>query len=104
MVDKTLGFPGYAEPGQLLSLTDRQAADLDISEGSAADVGAALGLFSLGDARLIYEERGLRDGAVGVLQYEYVRMVLVASAPVWLRPCCWARCFLSAATAPLPIR
>lgn len=78
MVDKTLGFPGYAEPGQLLSLTDRQAADLDISEGSAADVGAALGLFSLGDARLIYEERGLRDGAVGVLQYEYVRMVLVA--------------------------
>lgn len=47
MVDKTVGFPGYAEPGQILALTDYQAKEVgyaDILANSRTDVLAYYGL------------------------------------------------------------
>lgn len=47
MVDKTVGFPGYAEPGQILALTDYQAKEVgyaDILAASRNDVLAHYGL------------------------------------------------------------
>lgn len=78
MVDKTNGFPDYAEPGKILSLTDKQAKELNVSEGTADSPEDALRFFSMGDAGVQYEERTWRDELVGILQNEYVRMVFIA--------------------------
>ena len=78
MVDKTQGYPDYAEPGQILALSDSQAKTLDFIDGSADSISEALGLFSLGDASVVYEEKGLGDMVMGVLQNEYVRTILIA--------------------------
>lgn len=77
MVDKSDGFPGYADAGQILALSDVQARELNIAEGTAPTPEEALRLFSLGDARVYYEEKSLKDGLIGILQNEYVRVILV---------------------------
>lgn len=78
MVDKTHGYPDYAEPGEILSLSDMQAKELGISEGTANSPEEALKLFSLGDASVQYEEKSWKDSIIGILQNEYVRMVVIA--------------------------
>lgn len=78
MVDKTDGYPGYAEPGKILSLSDVQARELDIAEGTANSLEDALKLFSLGDAAVLYEEKSWKDSIIGMLQNEYVRMLVIA--------------------------
>lgn len=78
MVDKTDGYPGYAEPGKILSLSDVQARELDVAEGTANSPEEALKLFSLGDAAVLYEEKSWKDSIIGMLQNEYVRMVIIA--------------------------
>ena len=78
MVDKTHGYPDYAEPGEILSLSDGQAKELGISEGTANSPEEALKLFSLGDASVQYEEKSWKDSIIGILQNEYVRMVVIA--------------------------
>ena len=78
MVDKTDGFPDYAEPGKILSLTDKQAKELNVSEGTADSPEDALRFFSMGDAGVQYEERNWKDMIVGILQNEYVRMIFIA--------------------------
>lgn len=78
MVDKSLGFPDYAEPGKILSLSDVQARELNISAGTARSPEEALRLFSLGDAEIVYEEKNWKDMFIGLLQNSYVRMVFIA--------------------------
>ena len=78
MVDKTDGFPDYAEPGKILSLTDKQAKELNVSEGTADSPEDALRFFSMGNASVQYEEQNWKDQIVGILQNEYVRMVFIA--------------------------
>ena len=66
MVDKTHGYPDYAEPGEILSLSDGQAKELGISEGTANSPEEALKLFSLGDASVQYEEKSWKDSIIGM--------------------------------------
>ncbi|HEY3425915.1 MAG TPA: NfeD family protein [Negativicutes bacterium] len=48
MVDKSLGLPGYAEPGQILALTDYQAMQVGYAEVVAPDRAAVLEHYGLG--------------------------------------------------------
>ena len=73
MVDKTKGYPGYAEPGKILALSDGQAKELNVSDGSADTLSDALALYSLGDAQTIYVDKDWRDDMIGILQNPYVR-------------------------------
>lgn len=95
MVDKTAGFPDYAEPGTILALTDKQAKELNVSEGTADTPEDALRFFSMGDAKTQYEERNWKDMIVGILQNEYVRMIFIA--------CILAAVFLEIKTAGMGI-
>lgn len=78
MVDKTNGYPDYAEAGKILALSDRQAKELNISDGSADTLEEALAFYSLGDAQVHYVEKDWRDSARGILQNPYVRTLFVA--------------------------
>lgn len=53
MVDKSLGFPGYAEPGQILALTDYQAIKVGYAELIAADRDALLVHYGLTGTELV---------------------------------------------------
>lgn len=77
MVDKNAGLPHYAAAGEILALTDTQARELNLSEGSADTVEDALHLFSLGNAKVYYENKTWWDSGLGLLQNEYVRMLLI---------------------------
>ncbi len=78
MVDKSQGYPDYAEPGKILALSDGQAKELNVSDGSADTLSEALALYSLGDAPLTYVDKDWRDDVVGILQNPYVRTIFVA--------------------------
>ena len=78
MVDKTLGYYGYADAGQILALTDVQARALNLSEGTADSETEALRLYSLGEATVVSDEMEPRDMFVGILRQPIVRMILVA--------------------------
>ena len=78
MVDKSQGYPDYAEPGKILALSDGQAKELNVSDGSADTLSEALALYSLGDASLTYVDKDWRDDVVGILQNPYVRTIFVA--------------------------
>lgn len=78
MVDKTKGYPGYADPGKILALSDSQAKELNVSDGSADTLSDALALYSLGDAQTIYVDKDWRDDMIGILQNPYVRTLFVA--------------------------
>lgn len=77
MVDKSKGYPGYAEEGKILALTDKQARELAISEGTADTPEQALHLYSLDDAAVTYEERSWIDEIRGILQNDYVRTIFI---------------------------
>lgn len=78
MVDKTMGYYGYADEGQILALFDVQAKTVNLSDGTAASEEAVLGLYSLGDAVIVSDELEARDMFMGILQSRVVRILLVA--------------------------
>ncbi len=78
MVDKTMGYYGYADEGQILALSDVQAKTVNLSDGTAASEEAVLGLYSLGDAVIVSDELEARDMFMGILQSRVVRVLLVA--------------------------
>ena len=78
MVDKTMGYYGYADEGQILALSDVQAKTVNLSDGTAASEEAVLGLYSLGDAVIVSDELEARDMFMGILQSRVVRIILVA--------------------------
>lgn len=78
MVDKTMGYYGYADEGQILALSDVQAKTVNLSDGTAASEEAVLGLYSLGDAVIVSDELEARDMFMGILQSRVVRILLVA--------------------------
>lgn len=78
MVDKTMGYYGYADEGQILALSDVQAKAVNLSDGTAASEEAVLGLYSLGDAVIVSDELEARDMFMGILQSRVVRVLLVA--------------------------
>lgn len=77
MVDKTSGYPDYAETGQILALTDVQAKETAVSEGTAGELDDVLHLFSLDGAALTSEQTTWKDMTIALLQNQYVKMILV---------------------------
>ena len=53
MVDKSLGYPGYAEPGQILALTDYQALQVGYADLVAVDRSTVLAHYGLTEAPLL---------------------------------------------------
>ncbi|MDR3592404.1 MAG: NfeD family protein [Negativicutes bacterium] len=73
MVDKSLGFPGYAEPGQILALTDYQAVQVGYADLVAADRGAVLAYYGLADAPIQEYSQGWAEQLAGWLSNPTVR-------------------------------
>ena len=78
MTDKSLGYSNYAEPGQLLTLSDTQAKAVNLSDGTADSIDGVLHLYSLDNASVQDNRLSLRDMFFGILQNELARVLLVA--------------------------
>ena len=78
MTDKSLGYSNYAEPGQLLTLSDTQAKTVNLSDGTADSIDGVLHLYSLDNASVQDNYLSLRDMFFGILQNELARVLLVA--------------------------
>lgn len=77
MVDKTTGYPEYAEQGQILALSDTQARQVNLSEGTVDSIAAVQHQFSLDNTQVVTVERNWKDIIIGLLQNDYVRMLFV---------------------------
>jgi membrane-bound serine protease (ClpP class) len=78
MVDKSLGFEGYAKPGQLLALTDYQAIELGYADVIAADREAVLAHFGYSGANVVEYVPGTLEKIVGYLSDPTVKSLLLA--------------------------
>ena len=67
MVDKTLGYPPYAAPGTILSLTEQQAQTAGLAQTSAGDLSTLLAHYGWQNARLITVAPEWSDTLVGWL-------------------------------------
>lgn len=77
MVDKTLGLPGYAEPGQILALTDYQAVKVGYADLVTADRGEVLAHFGLAGAPIIEYHQGWAEKMAGWLSNPMVKSALL---------------------------
>ncbi|MCC5466396.1 NfeD family protein [Pelosinus baikalensis] len=78
MVDKTVGFPGYAEPGQILALTDYQAKEVGYAEILAADRKDVLAHYGLTDHEMIEYHLGWPEKIAGWFSDPAVKSFLVS--------------------------
>ncbi|MDD4602091.1 hypothetical protein SDC9_08967 [bioreactor metagenome] len=77
MVDKTLGFAGVAQPGQILALTDYQAAALGYADVVAHDRTAVLAHYGLTGNELLEYNSSWRDTLSGWLSEEATKSLLI---------------------------
>lgn len=77
MVDKSLGFEKYAQPGKILSLTDSQAIEVGYADKVAADREAVLAHYGLKDAQVIEVQGGWPEKMAGWLSDPIVKSALV---------------------------
>ncbi len=77
MVDKSLGFPGYAEPGQILALTDYQAGKIGYADVVAPDREAVLAHFGLAGTTVIEYTQGWQEKLAGWLSDPTVKSFLM---------------------------
>ena len=78
MVDKTLGFPGYAQPGQILALADYQAIEVGYADISAADRSAVLTHYNLTDYEIVEYNVGAQEKLAGLLSSGIVKSLLLS--------------------------
>jgi len=78
MVDKTVGFPGYAEPGQILALTDYQAKEVGYADVLAADRKDVLVHYGLMDHEIVEYHLGWTEKIAGWLSDPAVKSFLVS--------------------------
>ncbi|CQR72102.1 hypothetical protein SOV_19910 [Sporomusa ovata DSM 2662] len=78
MVDKSLGFPGYAEPGQILALTDYQATKVGFADIVASDRDAVLTHFGFAGSPVIEYSLGWQEKAAGWLADPTVKSFLMS--------------------------
>ncbi len=78
MVDKTLGFPGYAQPGQILALADYQAIQVGYADISAADRSAVLAYYDLASYEILEYHLGTQEKIAGWLADSTVRSLLLS--------------------------
>lgn len=77
MVDKTLGLPGYAQPGQILALTDYQAVKVGYADLVAAERADVLAHFGLAGAPVVEYHQGWAEKVAGWLSNPYVKSALL---------------------------
>jgi len=78
MVDKTLGFPGYAQPGQILALADYQAIEVGYADVSAADRSAVLAYYGLADYEIVEYNLGAQEKLAGWLSNSVAKSLLLS--------------------------
>lgn len=78
MVDKSLGFPGYAEPGQILALTDYQAIQVGYADIVAENRDSLLTHYGLQDAPVIEYNSEWPEKLAGWLSNPAVKSMLVS--------------------------
>ena len=78
MVDKSLGFPGYAEPGKILALTDYQAIKVGYAEAVLADRQQVLARYGLDGAPVQEYNMGWTERLVGWLSNSTVKSMLLS--------------------------
>jgi len=78
MVDKTLGYPGLVERGQILSLTAEQAKAYGFTDGIAVSRADALQLMGLGGIKEVAFEPNWGERAAGLLAQPWVRGILIS--------------------------
>lgn len=78
MVDKTLGFPGYAEPGQILALADYQAIQVGYADVSAADRSVVLTYYGLENYEILEYHLGTQEKVAGWLSDSTVKSLLLS--------------------------
>lgn len=77
MVDKTLGLPGYAEPGQILALTEAQALKVGYADLIAADREAVLTHYGFSGVPVIEYKMEWADRLIGWLSDPAVKSILL---------------------------
>ncbi len=78
MVDKSLGLPGYAEPGQILALTDYQAKDVGFADFVAVDRAAVLAHYGFSDATVVEYQPQWTDRLAGWLSNPAIKSGLLS--------------------------
>ena len=78
MVDKSLGYPGYAEAGQILALTDYQAKEVGYADLVAADREALLSHFGLSNHTVIEYQMEWPERLAGWLSNPAVKSALLS--------------------------
>jgi membrane-bound serine protease (ClpP class) len=78
MVDKTVGFPGYAEPGQILALTDYQAKEVGYADVLAANRNDVLTYYGLAGYEIREYNLGWTEKLAGWLSDPTVKSLLLS--------------------------
>ncbi len=78
MVDKTVGFPGYAEPGQILALTDYQAKEVGYADILAANRNDVLAHYGLTGHEIKEYNLGWTEKVAGWLSDPTVKSLLLS--------------------------
>lgn len=78
MVDKTVGFPGYAEPGQILALTDYQAKEVGYADILAASRNDVLSYYGLTGYEIREYNLGWTEKVAGWLSDPTVKSLLLS--------------------------
>ena len=77
MVDKSLGYKEYAQPGQILALTDYQAMEVGYADFVAKDAEEVLAHFGYQNAEIIVCEEGFIETLSGILSNPTVKGILI---------------------------
>lgn len=78
MVDKTVGLPGYAEPGQILALTDYQAKEVGYADILALDRQGVLSHYGLTDCEIVEYHIGWTEKIAGWFSDPTIKSFLVS--------------------------
>ncbi len=78
MVDKTIGFPGYANPGQILALADFQAKEVGYADLVASDRSVVLNNYGLAGFELLEYQMGTTEKLVGWLSNSTLKSLLLS--------------------------
>jgi len=78
MVDKTVGFPGYAEPGQILALTDYQAKEVGYADILAVSRNDVISYYGLSNYEIREYNLGLTEKLAGWLSDPTMKSLLLS--------------------------
>lgn len=78
MVDKTLGYENYAKPGQILALTDYQAAEAGYADIVAEDLSKVFAHYNLADSEVIFYTSEFNEKAVSFFSNQTIKSILLS--------------------------